>query len=209
MGKVNGRAAMSKAVELFILFIAREAGVKASNQPKYIDQRRRAEYGSVALQQSRGMHFQQPGNNCGAVVVDLYLQGVSDPDDGAVVQGRCYDVKTAGPITKSRHRHHNEFSKVNMVWKAKTAFLKVNSVALCRNVHPKDEYHRRTAVIFGNFLRGTIFLFGVPIFFLLSENRKTETFFAFCNYISNTRPGPIAKRISGVPNCDLLIFKKT
>ena len=24
---------------------------------------------------------------------------------------------------------------------------------LCRNVHPNDEYHRRTAVIFGNFLR--------------------------------------------------------
>ena len=101
MGKGNGRAGMSKAVELFCLGIAREAGVKASNQPfhlfsKYIDQRRRAEYESVALLQSRGMHFQQSGNNCGAVVVDLYLQGVSDPGDADVVQDRCYDVKTVG-----------------------------------------------------------------------------------------------------------------
>ena len=104
MGKGNGRAGMSKAVELFCLGIAREAGVKASNQPfhlfsKYIDQRRRAEYESVALLQSRGMHFQQSGNNCGAVVVNLYLQGVSDPDDGDVVQDRCYDVKTVGQRT--------------------------------------------------------------------------------------------------------------
>ena len=89
MGKGNGRAGMSKAVELFCLGIAREAGVKASNQPfhlfsKYIDPQRRAEHESVAYQQSRGKHFEQTGADCGAVVVDLYLQGVSDPNDEAV-----------------------------------------------------------------------------------------------------------------------------
>ena len=33
--------------------------------------------------------------------------------------------------------------------------MKLHSVVLCRNVHPNDEYHRRTAVIFGNFLSPT------------------------------------------------------
>ena len=33
--------------------------------------------------------------------------------------------------------------------------MKVHSVVLCRKFHPNDEYHRRTAVIFGNFLSPT------------------------------------------------------
>ena len=53
MGKSNGRVAMSKTAELFLLRLAREASVKAPNQPlhlfsKYIDPPQRAECGSVA-----------------------------------------------------------------------------------------------------------------------------------------------------------------